>query len=528
MKHIEYIASIIITFCTIQLLSIVIIPFEAITLTPFIPAISKSLFASQDSYNQNVVVLELQDDAWGEFSQNKREIIEHILDYRPESIFINASFDDTEFVSFLDSQNIEYINESVGITPIEYNQYGVYVNEDTCLVCRLEHENANKLETIHRLPLQDSRVYYSHSQTDLLPLVLPYDDIVSQSNRVDGVLKGSHIIIGPRTPISFVQEGKVQNISTTYLYGVFLQMDNKGVSTRIITVSPLVHVSIIIALGVVSLLIYYVRFPRRVFWWVTVVIGCVLCGFSILFAISWPSSFVFNLISYVLLQFIITYIDWIKKTYEYTTQFLDRYRPRLAQHDAVLSVKPMIVMFTDLRGFTQWSEREDPVNVHNALNRILSMQSEIIIRYGGNIDKYTGDGVMAYWNTQGLEASKMASDLYHTVSHILAGIDQLSIELGHTFDVGIGVECGDVAIGDIGGGNLYNFTLMGNVVNTAARIENITKEYPARFLCSEDVVRYCTRREAVSADIFDYVDSVSLKGKQHKINLYTFRDVLLQ
>lgn len=556
MNQIEYIASVIIAFCTIQLLSVVVIPFHAITVTPYLWVNNSIQGDDQSHRSQSVVVFELDDEQWAEFSSQTNEVLNQVLLYQPATITINAAFEDPELQAYLQNNNINYIDIESGITGIEYDQYGIHVQSKTCLVCSLLEEPSDSFgQMLFGSTNRDSRIYYLYSETDMLPIVAPYENITTHTELFEGILKGSHVVIGPTSQLTYIHDGSIKNSSTTYLHAAFLQKKLRGISPRIVTVSPLVNVLFIVILGLVSLVGFYLSIPRHILWWLSFSCGLILFGISVWYLISWPSSLLFVFSSYVILQFIIAYVDWIKKTYEYTAQFLDRYRPRLAQRNASLVVNPMIVMFTDLRGFTEWSEMEDPIDVHYALNRILSMQSEIIIAHGGHIDKYTGDGVMAYWNIDKIPPSLMAEQIYTTVKLILEGIDQLSVELGQMFDLGIGAECGNVAIGDIGGGNLYNFTLMGNVVNTAARIESITKLYSARFLCSKKVVEYLDTDSIELGEVpekvmktlhanksdkispknihkqnkqnqlsrrFQFVDSVLLKGKKDVIDLYTY------
>lgn len=130
----------------------------------------------------------------------------------------------------------------------------------------------------------------------------------------------------------------------------------------------------------------------------------------------------------------------------------------------------MVVFFTDIRGFTSFSERNSPEKVVQALKHILTVQTDVIHQFGGDIDKFVGDEVMAIFNgeTRVGDAVGAALAIQDALGKDLDGI-------GCGLQVGIGIHCGDVIQGMIGSKDRADFTVIGDNVNLAARLCSIAK-----------------------------------------------------
>lgn len=126
--------------------------------------------------------------------------------------------------------------------------------------------------------------------------------------------------------------------------------------------------------------------------------------------------------------------------------------------------REVTVLFSDIRGFTAYSEKVAPEEVVEMLNRLLQAQAEIVVELGGDIDKYVGDELMAVFT--GDEAEKRA---VQCAVRMIEAVKDARKE-GESLSVGVGISCGDVVYGAIGHEDRLDFTVIGDVVNTGARL----------------------------------------------------------
>lgn len=178
----------------------------------------------------------------------------------------------------------------------------------------------------------------------------------------------------------------------------------------------------------------------------------------------------------------------------------------------------MTVLFSDLRGFTSLSEGLPPEQLVEVLNKYLHEMTELVFAEGGTLDKYIGDAVMAFWNApldqldhaeRGVRTALKMRDKLHQMNEIGA------FPNGITLKVGIGLNTGEVVVGNIGGEKRYDYTVIGDSVNLASRTESLCKHYGVEILITENT-------HALLAP--DYVtrllDKVAVKGKQAAIKIY--------
>jgi adenylate cyclase len=154
--------------------------------------------------------------------------------------------------------------------------------------------------------------------------------------------------------------------------------------------------------------------------------------------------------------------------------------------------KTLAVMFVDLRDFTRLSEKRLPFDVVYVLNEFFGVVGAAITEHGGWIDKFLGDGLLAVFGQRdGVEAGcrqalRTARDIDLALDHINA---KLEAELGRPLAVGIGIDAGALLVGRIGYGESVDFTVIGNPVNVASRLESLTKERDVQLIMSRAVVR---------------------------------------
>jgi class 3 adenylate cyclase len=168
-------------------------------------------------------------------------------------------------------------------------------------------------------------------------------------------------------------------------------------------------------------------------------------------------------------------------------------RPNLTAAEGQRRV--MTVMFCDLKGFTSLSEGMTPQGLVKVMNRYLSIMSDPIRTNRGIIDKYIGDGIMAYWGPPFVDeadharfACLAAVEMIERISTLRREIPELLGVLGtpmETCDLRIGVATGEALVGSIGSDVMMSYTVMGDVVNLASRLEGANKAYGTRNLISE-------------------------------------------
>ena len=166
-------------------------------------------------------------------------------------------------------------------------------------------------------------------------------------------------------------------------------------------------------------------------------------------------------------------------------------------------------LFTDVRGFTSLSEKLEPEQVTEIMNKDLTIQSDAVKKYGGMVDKYIGYAMMAIFN------APLNLDM-HEDRAILTAIEikKKMREAGLGIDIGIGINSGVAVIGNMGSKTRFDFTALGDAVNLAARMESSCKEV------GEDIV--IAQGTAEQTDIkLDRLDDIYVKGKEKPIQIYT-------
>lgn len=174
-------------------------------------------------------------------------------------------------------------------------------------------------------------------------------------------------------------------------------------------------------------------------------------------------------------------------------------------------VIPVSVMFSDIREFSSHAERSDPMLLVRQLNEYLETVSTVISRHGGTLDKYIGDAVMSFWNApnrvpaHARESCAAALDIQKTLAEARRGWQSQGLPSFHTR---IGIHTGEVIVGNIGSSVRLNYTIIGDAVNLASRLESLNKQYSTSILISEP-----TRKDAGGEFLTRPLDLVAVKGK---------------
>jgi adenylate cyclase len=195
---------------------------------------------------------------------------------------------------------------------------------------------------------------------------------------------------------------------------------------------------------------------------------------------------------------------------------------QVANNPALLSLqgaeKDLTVLFSDIREFTRISEAMSPEQLTAFLHQYLSPMTDIVFDAGGTLDKYIGDAVMAFWGAP-LEQSDHAERACEAALRMLERLDILrrgwaAASLPH-IDIGIGINTGPMRVGNMGSDRRLSYTVMGDNVNLASRLEGLTKHYGVPLIVSQStwdrVERHFYARE---------LDHVRVKGKDTPIRIY--------
>ncbi|WP_019653826.1 CHASE2 domain-containing protein [Variovorax atrisoli] len=180
--------------------------------------------------------------------------------------------------------------------------------------------------------------------------------------------------------------------------------------------------------------------------------------------------------------------------------------------------KPMTVMFCDMRDFTRLSEQMAPAELQGFLNTVFSRLTDVISAHRGTVDKYMGDCVMAFWGapvdtpdhaTLAVRAALDMAEAVHDINriHRASGRPEIS--------VGIGINSGVMSVGDMGSAARRSYTVVGDAVNLASRLEGLSGHYGV------EVVASGATRELAPGFVWQELDSVRVKGKAQAVSVFT-------
>ncbi len=265
----------------------------------------------------------------------------------------------------------------------------------------------------------------------------------------------------------------------------------------------------------------------------------VFAGYIVLVCIAFASGHVIINMTYPLISLLLTYL--ILTTYKFRTEVRhSRYMKQMFQSMVAPTVveeilklpegialggeeKQLTVMFSDIRGFTTYSEKHTPPEVVEVLNEYLTQMTNMIFQTEGTLDKYIGDAIMAFWGAPGTQQDHA----YRACSTALGMVDLLEntlhpkweIEGKEKLEIGIGLNSGGMVVGFVGSESIKSYTLIGDAVNLGSRLEGTTKEYKVSIIISE------TTYALVKSDMLcRELDLIQVKGKTKPIRIYELVD----
>jgi adenylate cyclase len=174
------------------------------------------------------------------------------------------------------------------------------------------------------------------------------------------------------------------------------------------------------------------------------------------------------------------------------------------------------ILFTDIRGFTAFCESKDPAVVVDLLNVYMQVMVAVIVKYGGHVNKFIGDGILAVFSDDD-EGAKPGDHAWRAVA---CAEEMVKANTGE-FKTGAGIHSGEVVIGNVGSSDKMEFTVLGNTVNLASRLESLNKEQKTKLLLSQETYEMCGGKIDTQ-----YVGEVPVRGKTEPMKLYTVKSLV--
>ncbi len=180
--------------------------------------------------------------------------------------------------------------------------------------------------------------------------------------------------------------------------------------------------------------------------------------------------------------------------------------------------KNLSILFTDIRSFTNISEAMEPEELVNFMNDYLTAMTEVILKNKGTLDKYMGDAIMAFFGApedmpdHARVAQKTAIEMLDRLHECQ---EKWCIPGQSSIEIGVGISSGEVIVGNMGSAKRFDYTVMGDQVNLASRLEGLTKMYGVKILVSE-----FTRNQARDDFAYRELDLVRVKGKQKPVAVF--------
>jgi adenylate cyclase len=187
--------------------------------------------------------------------------------------------------------------------------------------------------------------------------------------------------------------------------------------------------------------------------------------------------------------------------------------------------REMTVFFSDIRGFTTISEQTTPTELVRILNEYFTQMTAEVLRTGGVVDKYIGDAVMAFWGAP-IDDPDHAD---HAVEAALAMIEKLKLlnqklraQGDPEIKIGIGLYSGKAVVGNVGSNDRFDYTVIGDTVNAASRLEGLNKEYKTQIIISESVKNKLKKQYPLVC-----LGCTPVKGRKEPINIYTIEGTMM-
>ena len=189
-------------------------------------------------------------------------------------------------------------------------------------------------------------------------------------------------------------------------------------------------------------------------------------------------------------------------------------------------MRDMTLLFADIRGFTTISEqfKTDPQGLTKLINQFLTPMTDMILTRRGTIDKYMGDCIMAFWNAplddekHAVNANDAALAMFSALEEVNADIKQQAEDEGRKFfpiNIGIGLNSGEVCVGNMGPEQRFDYSVLGDAVNLAARLEGQSKNYGVGIVIGEETYKRAPDYAVIELDL------IAVKGKTEAVRIFS-------
>jgi adenylate cyclase len=471
------------------------------------------------------------------WSRNKiSKLIELTLDQEPKKVgldivFENKNEDSKRLEKVLQDQRVVIGKPSAEALGVGLDE-SIYQKSNTGLVNfpiekngiiyqvkKFENEDKLLSEAVYNKPLNRNKFFLS-TKTNL-PTSISIADFIEYPE-IRQSLKNKYVLIGSTEPSmgDYYSVPEFGSLAGIYIHSLALNQMIQGVFPSINQISNNI---ILLLIGLIGIpFSYFIETFRRLKPWV--IISTIFFGFSIicfyilklspsLIFASWLGLFTIAIVKYLELNFFEKQKLYSMLHGQISPNVLSEIIKKQDKIDLGGENFEITVMFTDIRQFTKLSERISAKEVGILLNQVLGKQAEIIMDNGGVVDKYIGDSVMAFWGAplpdpdQSKKAVKAAID-------IMEEFEKNKIE--KSLKIGISLHRGIAAVGNFGSNKRFNYTAIGDVVNTASRIENLNKTYNTGLLISQEIYNNCGTHK----DNFKFLDEAKIRGKEGSVRLY--------
>ena len=190
--------------------------------------------------------------------------------------------------------------------------------------------------------------------------------------------------------------------------------------------------------------------------------------------------------------------------------------------------KELTFMFSDIRGFTPISEsmKDNPEELTRYVNKFLTAMTTIILKNGGTIDKYMGDCIMAFWNAP-IDCKNHRELAVKSAIEMKTKLDQMNKngEFDPPLKIGIGLNTGDCLVGNMGSEQRFDYSVIGDAVNLASRLEGVSKYYDTTIIINENTADGIDYIPLIRPKGFKFykVDNTFVKGKKEKVSIFSVR-----
>lgn len=259
----------------------------------------------------------------------------------------------------------------------------------------------------------------------------------------------------------------------------------------------------------------------------------IFVGYIFIVAIVYSFSYVLSLL-YPLFIIVLTYFATYLQRFFIERIATQKLRASFSQYVAKEVVDDLIknpekiklggqrekltILFSDIRGFTTLSEKMKAEELADYLNEYLTEMTDVIMENNGVVDKFIGDAIMAFWGAP-IKNEEQEVKAVETAIKMIEKLEKFNKKMKKKgqpeIAIGIGLNTGKVVVGNLGSHQRFDYTVIGDDVNLASRLEGLTKYYGVKILISEK-----TRQKLSDRFLIRYLDKVAVKGKKEGVELY--------